>query len=95
MFFSNKKRESYEFITQLTNDIESLERLIHENILEDYDRIGAEQEFCLVDENFRPNPINEKIVQKIKQHGFVTEIAKFNMELNIQQNICAHVRTKI
>ena len=60
MFFSNKKRESYEFITQLTNDIESLERLIHENILEDFDRIGAEQEFCLVDENFRPNPINEK-----------------------------------
>ena len=69
MFFSNKKRESYEFISQLTNDIEALERLIHENLLEDYDRIGAEQEFCLVDENFRANPINEKIVQKIKQHG--------------------------
>ena len=84
MFFSNKKRESYEFISQLTNDIEALERLIHENLLEDYDRIGAEQEVCLVDENFRANPINENIVQKIKQHGFVTEIAKFNMELNIE-----------
>ena len=58
--------------------------MISENILEDYDRIGAEQEFCLIDENFRANPINEKIVKKLKTNGFVTEIAKFNMELNIE-----------
>ena len=84
MFFRNKKSESHEFISQLTADIHALERLIHEDLLEDYDRIGAEQEFCLVDENFRANPINQKILQKIKKHGFVTEIAKFNMELNIE-----------
>ena len=83
MIFSNKKQEKNKFINQLTKDIELLERLISKNILEDHDRIGAEQEFCLIDENFRPNPINEKIVAKVKKHGFVTEIAKFNMELNI------------
>ncbi|MBE37382.1 MAG: hypothetical protein CMP50_01820 [Flavobacteriales bacterium] len=77
------KRQDVQFISQLTQDIELLERLISENILENYGRIGAEQEFCLIDENFRANPINDKIVKKIKKEGFVTEIAKFNMELNI------------
>ena len=81
--FRKNKEDSF-FINQLTNDIELLERLIEENILEDYDRIGAEQEFCLIDENLRPNPINEQILKKVKNHGFVTEIAKFNMELNIE-----------
>ena len=80
----SKNKETLVFINKLTNDIELLENLISNNVLEDYDRIGAEQEFCLIDENFRPNPINEQIVKKIKQHGFVTEIAKFNMELNIK-----------
>ena len=84
MTFLKKNQESSKFINQLTQDINLLERLISENILEDYDRIGAEQEFCLIDENFRANPINEKIVKKLKKSGFVTEIAKFNMELNIE-----------
>ena len=83
MLISKKNKETSAFINQLTHDIELLERLIAENILEDYDRIGAEQEFCLIDENLRPNPINEEILKKVKTHGFVTEIAKFNMELNI------------
>ena len=83
MTISNLKNEESEFINRLTNDIELLERLIAKNILENHSRIGAEQEFCLIDENFRPNPINEEIVKKVKKHGFVTEIAKFNMELNI------------
>ena len=84
MLKSKIKREELEFISHLTHDIELLERLISENLLENYSRIGAEQEFCLIDENFRPSPINEKIFKKIKNHGFVTEIAKFNMELNIE-----------
>ena len=83
MLFSKNKEASI-FINKLTNDIELLERLISENILEDFDRIGAEQEFCLIDENFRANPINDQILKKIHKHGFVTEIAKFNMELNIK-----------
>ena len=83
LLFNNNKKDSF-FINQLTNDIDLLERLIENNLLEDYDRIGAEQEFCIIDENLRPNPINQKILSKVKNHGFVTEIAKFNMELNIE-----------
>ena len=78
MFVSKKKKEESIFINKLTNDIQLLEQLISNNILENFGRIGAEQEFCLIDENFRANPINEKILKKIKHHGFVTEIARFN-----------------
>jgi len=84
MVLSKKKKEAFDFINQLTTDIELLEKLISNNTLEDYNRIGAEQEFCLIDQNFRANPINDLIVKKCKHHGFVTEIAKFNMELNIE-----------
>tara|TARA_B100000575_G_scaffold294625_1_gene312335 strand:+ start:3822 stop:6587 length:2766 start_codon:yes stop_codon:yes gene_type:complete len=83
MIKSNKHIQSHKFINKLTNDIELLERLISKNILEKKQRIGAEQEFCLVDDNLRPNPINDKIAEKLSDEGFVTEIAKFNMELNI------------
>ena len=55
------KKTNLNFINNLTNDIEILEKLISNNILESFDRIGAEQEFCIVDNNFRANPINKKL----------------------------------
>ena len=78
------KKTNLNFINNLTNDIEILEKLISNNILESFDRIGAEQEFCIVDNNFRANPINKKLLNELKSNDFVTEIAKFNMELNIK-----------
>jgi len=78
------KNASLNFINNLTNDIELLEELISKNKLETFDRIGAEQEFCIVDNNFRANPINNILLKKLNSKDFVTEIAKFNMELNIK-----------
>ena len=72
------------FINNLTNDIQILEELISNNKLESFDRIGAEQEFCIVDSNFRANPINKKLLNELNSNDFVAEIAKFNMELNIK-----------
>ena len=77
------KNASLNFINNLTNDIELLEELISKKKLETFDRIGAEQEFCIVDNNFRANPINNVLLKKLDSKDFVTEIAKFNMELNI------------
>ena len=43
------------FIRQLLNDIEALEFMIDNNLIESgITRIGAEQEFCLVDKHWRP-----------------------------------------
>ena len=40
MLISRKKKEEFEFINKLTTDIELLERLISENILENYQFIA-------------------------------------------------------
>ena len=77
-------KKNLKFIERLTSELELLEKLINNNNLEDYGRIGAEQEFCVLDQNFRANPINKKILKDISNEGFVTEIAKFNMELNVE-----------
>ena len=76
-------KNNLKFIERLTEEIDLLEELINNEGLEDFGRIGAEQEFCLLDDNFRANPINKKILKHLSSEGFVTEIAKFNMELNI------------
>ena len=78
------KKIKLNFINNLTNDIQLLEDLISTEKLEKFDRIGAEQEFCIVDSNFRANPINSSLLKKLNSKDFVTEIAKFNMELNIK-----------
>ena len=72
------------FINHLTNDINLLEKLIEDEKLEDFGRIGAEQEFCILDNNFRANPINSSLLKRFNTKDFVTEIAKYNMELNIK-----------
>ncbi len=77
-------KNNLQFIERLTKELEVLENLIDNEMLEDFGRIGAEQEFCILDNNFRANPINQKILKPISKEGFVTEIAKFNMELNVE-----------
>ena len=77
-------KKNLKFIERLTSEVELLENLINNEELEDHGRIGAEQEFCLLDDNYRANPINKKILKGINNDGFVTEIAKFNMELNLE-----------
>ena len=49
-------KKNLKFIERLTSEIELLENLINNEELEDYGRIGAEQEFCLLDDNYRANP---------------------------------------
>ena len=48
MAFFKKNQESSKFINKLTEEINLLERLISKNILEDHERIGAEQELMLM-----------------------------------------------
>ena len=44
------------FIRHLLSDVESLERMLKERMFESgIQRIGAEQEFCLVDTDYRPS----------------------------------------
>ena len=50
------KKEKADYIHQLVKDIEALDKMICEGLIEKTPlRIGVEQEFCLVDDKFKPS----------------------------------------
>lgn len=80
---SNSK-EKERFVKYLLNDIKALEYMIEKDMIEkDITRIGVEQELCLVDSTWRPAPIIMDILPKIDDRHFTTELAKFNLEINL------------
>ena len=50
---------------------------------EDPIHIGAEQELCLVDEHCKPAPISMAVLDRLTSDGYTTELAKFNLEFNL------------
>ncbi|MEN8124062.1 MAG: CBS domain-containing protein [Bacteroidota bacterium] len=77
-------QERQEFLSHLLNDITALEIMMEIDIFEKgVYRIGAEQELCIVDNNFRPSKNALKILSNIKDSHFTTEIALFNLEINL------------
>lgn len=72
------------FTRHLLNDISALEHMLKERMFESgIQRIGAEQEICLVGKDWRPSMQNLPILEKINDPHFVTEIAKYNLEINL------------
>tara|TARA_R110002049_G_scaffold68863_3_gene178365 strand:- start:3019 stop:4887 length:1869 start_codon:yes stop_codon:yes gene_type:complete len=72
------------FLQHLINDIEALEQMLQNNSIETgIHRIGAEQEFCLVDHNWRPEKNSGLILEKIDDPHFTTELAQYNLEINL------------
>ena len=70
------------FIRHLLNDVKALEIMLDSNLIEDdILRIGSEQEFCLVNKNWRPSKKSEEILNNINDTHFTTEIALFNLEI--------------
>lgn len=81
---STDKKARKAFIQHLLEDVEVLEQLLHEGRLEHgITRIGAEQEFCLVDQHWRPSTRAPSILPAIDDPHFTTELAKYNLEINL------------
>ncbi len=79
---SAKDKASY--IHQLMKDIEALEIMIQEGLIEKSPiRIGAEQEFCLVNNEFLPSDNAVEILEDVNDEHFTTEIGNFNLEINL------------
>ncbi len=77
-----KKRA--EFINHLLDDIKALEIMLKQGLIEDdITRIGAEQEFCLVNSNWRPAKNAQEILAAINDRHFTTELARYNLEINL------------
>ena len=78
------KKDKANYIFQLIKDIEALDIMIAEGMIESEPiRIGAEQEFCLVDSNYNVFPKALKILDELNDPLFTHEIGNYNLEINL------------
>ncbi len=78
------KEKHTQFVGHLLNDIQALEEMLEKGMIEDgITRIGAEQEFCLLTDNWRPAKNSEEILAQLEDKHFTTEIARYNLEINL------------
>lgn len=80
--FNEKERKA--FVQHLIDDIRALELMMMGGMIEnDIQRIGAEQEMCLINREFRPAPLSLDIIKDIDDSHFTTELASYNLEANL------------
>jgi CBS domain-containing protein len=78
------KKDKANYIHQLVKDIEALDKMISDGLIEKHPiRIGAEQEFCLIDKDFNPSHNSLDILKTIDDDHFTTELGNFNLEINL------------
>lgn len=78
---SIKQLQSFE--KHILSDIYAMEKMLEEGLFEiDKTRIGAEQEFCLVDKYSKPTGKSIEMMKNLDEEFFTTELARFNMEIN-------------
>ncbi len=81
------KLEMQEFMKSLLNDVQAMEYMIdHDWFENDITRIGAEQEMVLVNnKTLKASPVAMELLAKIGEKPWLdTELAKFNLEINLQ-----------
>ena len=73
------------FTRHLIQDVRALEYMIAQGRFETGTRrIGAEQELFLVDDRWQPAPIVNEVLEQTDDERLVTELARFNLEFNMQ-----------
>ncbi|PWG73716.1 hypothetical protein DF186_21615, partial [Enterococcus hirae] len=78
------RRDLRTFTRALLEDVQALEQMLAEGIIESgIRRIGAEQEMFLVDQTMRPARTALAILEELDDDHFKTELALFNLELNL------------
>lgn len=78
------KNQQNEFTRHLLADLHALERMLQEEWFEtEQMHIGAEQEICLIDQHCKPSPRALEILEKLGSDQYTTELAKFNVEVNL------------
>lgn len=76
------------FIGHLLKDIQALQLMLDTGMVEDdVVRIGAEQEFCITNDQWRPAQNAETLLEQINDPHFTTELAKFNLEINLDPQL--------
>ncbi|MFN6021631.1 MAG: CBS domain-containing protein, partial [Bacteroidota bacterium] len=79
-----------QFVSNLLQDMQALEYMLHNQFFETgITRIGAEQEMCIIQKkSFKAAPIALEIIDLLKDMPWLdTELAKFNLEINLDPRI--------
>ena len=72
------------YIDHLLKDIEALDIMLEKGQFQNTPiHIGAEQEFCLVNEFWDPSDLGVEILKEIDDDHFTSELNKYNLELNL------------
>jgi CBS domain-containing protein len=80
----SEPRELRIFMRRLLDDLRALDRMIADGLIESgVRRIGAEQELFLVNDGWRVAPLSLEVLQRVTDPHFTTEIAQFNLEINL------------
>lgn len=74
-----------DFMQAVIRDLDALRCMIDDGLIEvGVRRIGAEQEFFLVDESCRPALAATELLERLDDEQFTTELGIFNLELNLE-----------
>lgn len=77
-------KERSTFLRHVLHDLDALDKMIERSMFEKgIQRIGAEQELCLVNRNWEPAPLGAEVIQAANDEHFTAELAKYNMEINL------------
>lgn len=72
------------FMRHLLRDIQAMEYMLDHDMFEkNRSRIGAEQEFFLVDKQMKPAPIGDTLMDNLDSPFYTAELALFNLEANL------------
>ncbi len=84
----SSNEELQNFTKHLLNDVQALRYMLENDWFEtDIQRIGAEQELCIIDKNWKPSPMNIEILDKINNKFITNELARFNLEINLEPKV--------
>ena len=80
----SSRPNDHHYLRHLINDIRALEIMLDKGVFESGKyRIGAEQEFCIVTDNWRPSTRADEVLAAVDDPHFTTELARYNLEINL------------
>ena len=78
------QKQLNDFTKCLLRDVKALELMLEKDYFEgNAQKIGVEQEICLVDKHYKPAPLAMELLEALDDDTFTTELAKFNLEINL------------
>src|SRR5437762_10125743 len=82
------QKKAQAFMKAVLDDLRALAFMLESGYVESgVTRIGAEQEMFLIDRDLRPAPLSLEVLEQTKDPRLTTEIARFNLEANLNPRL--------